>query len=90
MAGESEDIGAEDPGRPGARPSGGPKWSYFRSLPTQAWQSPVTLSYTANTHPFDLQAVLGGRDPQDAPAEGAELTKGLALVAGRGFSCGHS
>lgn len=65
VAGFREEI--KDPGCPGPRPSGGSEWPcFFPSVPSQARDSPVTWRYTPNTHPFDLQALLGGGDPQDA------------------------
>lgn len=37
-------------------------FAIFPYLPAKARDSPVTLTYTPNVCPFDLQAMLGG-DP---------------------------
>ena len=44
----------------------GHSFSTFPSLSGQTRESPVTLSYPHNTHPFDLQAMPGGGAPQIA------------------------
>lgn len=48
--------------RPG--PPVGHSFSTVPALPSQIRERPVTLSYTHNTHPFYLQAMLGGGDPK--------------------------
>lgn len=61
----------------GPGPLVGPNVPIFRFLSTQVRQSPVTLSYTPNTHPFDLQAMLGGGDPQGAQKKVLNWQRGL-------------
>lgn len=58
---KSRILAAQGPG-----PLVGQNGPVFPSVPSQARDSPVTWRYTPNTHPFDLQAMLGGGDPQDA------------------------
>ena len=51
-------------------------FAIFPYLPAKARDSPVTLTYTPNVCPFDLQAMLGG-DPQNALQKGQKEHSGL-------------